>query len=157
MFVKEGKGKGKKKKKMVVARGAAPQVVNEKIRTIQLPIIDFMGERSEVSKLMVKACQDFGFFKLVNHGVPNHIISPMEDQSWNFFSKTSSEKETTFGYGCKNIGFNGDVGDVEYLILNANRLSHQSPLTNYNEDPTTKFRSVFLLVMTIFYISLTLV
>lgn len=155
--MKEGKGKGKKKKKMVVARGAAPQVVNEKIRTIQLPIIDFMGERSEVSKLMVKACQDFGFFKLVNHGVPNHIISPMEDQSWNFFSKTSSEKETTFGYGCKNIGFNGDVGDVEYLILNANRLSHQSPLTNYNEDPTTKFRSVFLLVMTIFYISLTLV
>nr|AAT92093.1 GA 2-oxidase 1 [Nerium oleander] len=126
---------------MVVA--TPTPVLNEKItRAVELPMIDLMGERAEVSKLMVKACQEFGFFKLVNHGVSQDVIATMEEESWQFFSRPSSEKERAgppdpYGYGCKNIGFNGDVGEVEYLMLKANPLSVPPHASN---DPT-KFSS----------------
>ncbi|XP_027120974.1 gibberellin 2-beta-dioxygenase 2-like [Coffea eugenioides] len=101
---------------------------NEKTRATELPVIDLSDRRSEVSKLMVKACEDFGFFKLINHGVADDIIAKMEEQSYQFFAKPSSEKELAgpskpYGYGCRNIGCNGDVGEVEYLILDGNPAS----------------------------------
>lgn len=126
---------------MVVAKPTP--ALNEKImKAIELPIIDLMGERSEVSKLLVKACHEFGFFKVVNHGVPQDVIAAMEEQSWHFFSKPSTEKERAgppdpYGYGCKTIGFNGDIGEVEYLLLKPNPLSLPPHASN---DPT-KFSS----------------
>lgn len=123
------------------AKSTPPIPNNEKLRDAQLPVIDLSGQRAEVSKLIVKACEDFGFFKLINHGVPIDVIAHMEEASYDFFTKPSSEKERAagtsknppYGYGCKNIGLNGDVGEVEYLILDANPLllstshSSQSP------------------------------
>ncbi|KAL3505595.1 hypothetical protein ACH5RR_030977 [Cinchona calisaya] len=127
---------------MVVARQSP--VSSEKISATQLPIIDLMEERSEVSKMVVKACETFGFFKLINHGVPEDVIAKMEEQSYQFFAKSSTEKEQAgpynpYGYGCKNIGFNGDVGEVEYLMLDANPvslISHDTYQTISN-DPIT--------------------
>lgn len=127
---------------MVVA--TPTPVANEKIRATELPTINLTDKRSEVSKLIVEACENFGFFKLINHGVAEDVIAKMEEQSCQFFAKPSSEKELAgpsnpCGYGCKNIGCNGDVGEVEYLILEANPLSISRSSQAISNDPL-KFR-----------------
>ncbi|KAL2464234.1 Gibberellin 2-beta-dioxygenase 4 [Forsythia ovata] len=111
---------------MVVASPAPIQT--EQIRDIELPIIDLLAERSQVSKLLVKACEEFGFFKVINHGIPDETITKIEEESFKFFAKPASDKQQAgpadpYGYGSKNIGFNGDIGQVEYLLLRTNPLS----------------------------------
>ncbi|KAK4478353.1 hypothetical protein RD792_017643 [Penstemon davidsonii] len=117
----------------------------EKIRDdIELPIIDLSCDRSKSSKLILKACEDFGFFKVINHGVPQQIISLMEEETHEFFSKPGSEKQRAgpanpFGYGCKNIGLKGDMGEVEYLLLHSNPLFISQNLEFISTHPN-KFR-----------------
>ncbi|KAL8100445.1 gibberellin 2-beta-dioxygenase 2-like [Apium graveolens] len=118
----------------------------EKIRDMELPIIDFLNKRSEVSKLIVKASEDIGFFKVINHGVSEDTIRNMEVECFEFFGKTVTEKQKAgpanpYGYGSKNIGFNGDSGEVEYLIMDTkNPLSvFERSQTVASADPT-RFR-----------------
>ncbi|GAB2279870.1 Gibberellin 2-beta-dioxygenase [Dionaea muscipula] len=88
-----------------------------------IPIVDLASP--DAIPLAVKACEEFGFFKAVNHGVPAELMTRLEDEATRFFSLTTSEKEnrvspaSPFGYGNKRIGPNGDVGWVEYLLLSA--------------------------------------
>ncbi|XP_076886300.1 gibberellin 2-beta-dioxygenase 1-like [Bidens hawaiensis] len=86
-----------------------------------IPLIDL--SKPESKHHLVKACQDFGFFKVVNHGVPSKFINKLESEAVKFFDSPLSVKEKSgppnpFGYGNKSIGKNGDVGWVEYLLLN---------------------------------------
>ncbi|KAI8552320.1 hypothetical protein RHMOL_Rhmol06G0257600 [Rhododendron molle] len=88
-----------------------------------IPLIDL--SKPDSKNLLVKACEEFGFFKVINHGVPTEFISSLESEAVKFFSMPLSEKEKAgppeaFGYGNKCIGPNGDVGWVEYLLLRAN-------------------------------------
>ncbi|XP_052206573.1 gibberellin 2-beta-dioxygenase 1-like [Diospyros lotus] len=85
-----------------------------------VPLIDL--SRPDSKNLLVKACKEFGFFKVVNHGVPGKFITKLESEATKFFSLPISEKQKAgspdpFGYGSKSIGPNGDVGWVEYLLL----------------------------------------
>ncbi|EYU33076.1 hypothetical protein MIMGU_mgv1a009923mg [Erythranthe guttata] len=119
----------------------------EKIREdIELPIIDLLSpERSEK---IVKACEEYGFFKVINHGVPQEITTRMEEEAHAFFSKPGSDKlragpPNPFGYGFKNIGFNGDKGDVEYLLLpptNSPHHHHHFFSKFISSDDPNKFR-----------------
>ncbi|XP_024986951.1 gibberellin 2-beta-dioxygenase 2-like [Cynara cardunculus var. scolymus] len=99
----------------------------EKIREVDVPVIDLSCKQSKVAKLIVKACEEYGFFKVINHGVPHHIIKNMEDESFQFFDKPLPEKmklvgsADPFGYGSKNIGLGGDRGELEYLLLQTNQ------------------------------------
>ncbi|KAH8500989.1 hypothetical protein H0E87_015996 [Populus deltoides] len=129
---------------MVVA--SPTKLHSEEHLTIELPTVDLSGDRSMVSNLIVKACEEYGFFKVKNHGVPHDIIAKMEKESFNFFAKPFDEKQKVepakpFGYGCKNIGFNGDIGEVEYLLLNINPLSIAERSKTISNDPA-KFRQV---------------
>ncbi|KAJ1418678.1 Oxoglutarate/iron-dependent dioxygenase [Sesbania bispinosa] len=97
---------------------------SERILASELPIVDLMGERCEARKVIVKACEEFGFFKVINHGVNHETIAKMEEAGFSFFAKPMNQKkQASPAYGCKNIGFNGDMGEVEYLLLNANNTS----------------------------------
>ncbi|XP_071700437.1 gibberellin 2-beta-dioxygenase 2 [Rutidosis leptorrhynchoides] len=110
---------------MVVATQINPIRI-EKFREVNIPVIDLSGKKSIVAKLIVKACEEYGFFKVINHGIPHHVIKNMEDESFEFFEKPLLEKKRVgsgnpFGYGCKNIGLSGDTGELEYLLLQTNQ------------------------------------
>ncbi|KAJ1420834.1 Oxoglutarate/iron-dependent dioxygenase [Sesbania bispinosa] len=108
---------------MVVA--SPNSIESEKILPIELPTVDLAAERSTVMKLIVKAGEEYGFFNVINHGVPHDIIANIEEAGFEFFAKPMAQKKqaapagSPFGYGCRNIGINGDIGEVEYLLLNA--------------------------------------
>ncbi|KDP27967.1 hypothetical protein JCGZ_19047 [Jatropha curcas] len=133
---------------MVVA--SPTPIRSEKIQAIELPIIDLSlannnNKRSELQNRIVRACEEFGFFKVINHGVSQETIAKMEQESLSFFAKPVPEKQLSgpanpFGYGCKNIGFNGDTGEVEYLLLNTHPLSIAQRSKTISNDPI-KFSS----------------
>ncbi|GMH05544.1 hypothetical protein Nepgr_007384 [Nepenthes gracilis] len=89
------------------------------------PLIDL--SKPESKNDIVEACEEFGIFKVINHGVPVDFISRLESEAIKFFSLPLCEKERAgsscpfgFGYGNKRIGTNGDVGWVEYLLMTIN-------------------------------------
>nr|QCQ83074.1 putative gibberellin 2-beta-dioxygenase 3 [Ambrosia artemisiifolia] len=95
-----------------------------------IPLIDL--SKPDSKQLIVKACQDVGFFKVVNHGISLDCINKLESEATKFFSSPQLLKEKAgppdpFGYGNKNIGRNGDVGWVEYLLLDV------KPDSNYKK------------------------
>ncbi|RRT60101.1 hypothetical protein B296_00016125 [Ensete ventricosum] len=114
-------------------RGAAAAMViasvtaesNERIRTLEYPVVDLSWKRGRAAELLVRACEEFGFVKVVNHGVPRSVIAKMEAEEARFFALPPCEKHkagppTPLGYGIRSIGFNGDMGELEYLLLHSN-------------------------------------
>ncbi|CAA7036984.1 unnamed protein product [Microthlaspi erraticum] len=106
----------------------------------QIPVIDISDPESKHA--LVKACEDFGFFKVINHGVSSELVSVLEHEAVDFFSLPKSEKTQLagypFGYGNSKIGRNGDVGWVEYLLMNANLASGSDPfLPGLLKNPET--------------------
>ncbi|KAL6544927.1 Iron ascorbate-dependent oxidoreductase [Orobanche minor] len=86
----------------------------------EFPIIDLSDKNCK--RLIVEACKEFGFFKVINHGVSVEFLNRFEDEAFKFFKLSQEEKNklgppNPFGYGNKKIGPNGDVGWVEYLLL----------------------------------------
>ncbi|KAI3755700.1 hypothetical protein L1987_55506 [Smallanthus sonchifolius] len=114
------------------------------IKLPTIPIIDL--SKSESKHLLVKACQDFGFFKVVNHGVPLKFINKLESEAMKFFSSPLSLKQKAgppdpFGYGNKHLGQNGDFGWVEYLLLNLKLgPDHKNPTISVFEDNPEEFQ-----------------
>ncbi|XP_059444966.1 gibberellin 2-beta-dioxygenase 2-like [Corylus avellana] len=95
--------------------------------------IDLSENKGKVAMQIVRACEQYGFFTVVNHGVPDDVIQTLEYESFHFFSRPMSEKMAAgpdhvkpYGYGCNTIGPNGDVGRLEYLTLSTNPSSPQS-------------------------------
>lgn len=110
------------------------------VRSRKIPTIDLSLNGLNLSRRVVKACEDYGFFKVVNHGVPEEVIMEMEEEGLEFFSKPAHEKQkaspaSPCGYGCKNIGRNGDTGEVEYLLLHTSPLSITERSKSISNNP----------------------
>ncbi|KAL3849650.1 hypothetical protein ACJIZ3_011532 [Penstemon smallii] len=113
---------------------------SKKARAPGIPIIDLSLERSKLCELIMKACEEYGFFQVENHGISKEVISRVEIEGQNFFSKSALEKQragppSPFGYGCKNIGSNGDKGELEYILLEANSHSICERSKSLSIDP----------------------
>lgn len=107
-----------------------------------IPAIDISKpDAEEAAALLVKACEEFGFFKVVNHGVPAEVARRAEDEAVGFFGRPQAEKDRAgpadpFGYGTKRIGPNGDVGWIEYLLFTTNaRVHSQKSLPVFQQNP----------------------
>lgn len=104
-----------------------------------IPVIDI--KHPEAKSHIIKACEEYGFFKLINHDVPSEFIDNLEDEAVNFFNLPQSDKDQAgpadpFGYGNKRIGLNGDVGWIEYLLLNTNpQITSRKTLAVFQGSP----------------------
>ncbi|XP_076933150.1 gibberellin 2-beta-dioxygenase 1-like [Bidens hawaiensis] len=109
-----------------------------------IPIIDL--SKPESKHHLVQACQDFGFFKVVSHGVPFKYINKLESQAMKFFTSPLSLKQKAgppdpFGYGNKKLGQNGDFGWVEYLLLDLKlEPDHKNPTISVFEENPEEFQ-----------------
>uniref|UniRef100_A0ACD5VBA5 Uncharacterized protein n=1 Tax=Avena sativa TaxID=4498 RepID=A0ACD5VBA5_AVESA len=111
---------------MVADSTAAPacQDMPPSVLSLGIPTIDMSApvERAELSRQMVEAFAERGFFKAVNHGVPPQVATRLDAASAAFFAQPAPEKQAAgppdpLGYGSRTIGSHGDVGELEYLIL----------------------------------------
>ncbi|CAK9174076.1 unnamed protein product [Ilex paraguariensis] len=71
---------------------------------VSVPIIDFSlltsgtpEQRSKAIQDLNKACQDWGFFMVVNHGVPEALMKAMINASDEFFNLSKEEKQEFAG------------------------------------------------------------
>ncbi|XP_047166246.1 gibberellin 2-beta-dioxygenase 2-like [Vigna umbellata] len=116
---------------------------SEGILPREVPVVDFSGERAEVAKVIVKACEEYGFFKVINHGISKEVIAKTEEAGFGFFGKPMVEKKVAVpAYGCKNIGVNGDMGEVEYLLLSATTDSIAHISKTISTDPLNLRKSL---------------
>ncbi|KAH6790213.1 gibberellin 2-oxidase [Perilla frutescens var. frutescens] len=90
--------------------------------SLPIPVVDLSD--GDAKTAIVKACTELGFFKVINHRISMDLLSKLEAEAIKFFKLPQQEKEKSksspFGYGSKNIGPNGDVGWIEYLLFSTN-------------------------------------
>nr|CAB3474301.1 unnamed protein product [Digitaria exilis] len=86
-----------------------------------VPVVDL--SRPGAARAIVDACERFGFFKVINHGVATATMDRAESEAVKFFAQAQAVKDRAgpayppFGYGSKRIGLNGDMGWLEFLLL----------------------------------------
>ncbi|KAG9448038.1 hypothetical protein H6P81_014166 [Aristolochia fimbriata] len=133
---------------VVLSRPALDEIsfVNNPKQTLlsAIPVVDL--SHPDAKSLLLHACEEYGFFKVINHGVPEGVMKGLEDEAAKFFSLPRSEKEKAgpadpFGYGNKTIGPNGDVGWVEYLLLKTDVKSIYHSALDVSSGNPEKFRS----------------
>ncbi|XP_059309579.1 probable 2-oxoglutarate-dependent dioxygenase SLC1 [Lycium ferocissimum] len=86
-------------KKYVLPVSDRPLIVKKEEKSdenLNLPIIDFAQlqgpNRSQVLKSLAKACEEYGFFQLVNHGIPSDIIQHIIEVGKLFFELPFEER-----------------------------------------------------------------
>ncbi|XP_052173499.1 probable 2-oxoglutarate-dependent dioxygenase SLC1 [Diospyros lotus] len=90
-------GIAKLPKKYVLPASERPNdIVDQQASNLKLPVIDFAElhgpNRPQVLKSLANACEHYGFFQLVNHGISGSVIRNMMDVSRRFFDLPFEER-----------------------------------------------------------------
>lgn len=90
----------------------------------QIPVIDLQenpkNDRSDIIQQILKACQEFGLFQVINHGVSEKMMEDMRVLYDEFFNMPVDDKlglySETFGKGCSlyTSGLNYAKEDVHF-------------------------------------------
>ncbi|CAN6353848.1 unnamed protein product [Urochloa humidicola] len=114
-----------------------------------IPTVDMSapGGRGALSRQVARACAEQGFFRAVNHGVPPAPGARLDAATGTFFALPPRDKQragppSPLGYGCRSIGFNGDAGELEYLLLHANPAAVAHRARSIDTDDPSRFSSV---------------
>ena len=108
-----------------------------------VPAVDL--SRPGAALAVVDACERFGFFKVVNHGVPTGVVDRLEAEAVRFFASPQPDKDACgpanpLGYGNKRIGRNGDMGWLEYLLLALDGGGHAASVAKASPVPSSSLR-----------------
>lgn len=95
-----------------------------------IPIIDFaagiqentVSSRSETVKKIREACESWGFFQIVNHGIPVGVMDEMVDAVRRFHEEEEVKKQ---------LYYSRDV--TKKFIYNSNFDLYQAPATNWRD------------------------
>lgn len=79
----------------------------------EIPVISLAGiddddsddRRSDLCRKIVEACEDWGIFQVVDHGIDSHLISEMSRLAREFFALPAEEKLRFDMSGGKKGGF----------------------------------------------------
>ncbi|CAL4902820.1 unnamed protein product [Urochloa decumbens] len=114
-----------------------------------IPTVDMSapGSRGALSRQVARACAEQGFFRAVNHGVPPAPGARLDAATAAFFALPPRDKQragppSPLGYGCRSIGFSGDAGELEYLLLHANPAAVAHRARSIDTDDPSRFSSV---------------
>jgi gibberellin 2beta-dioxygenase len=114
---------------------------------IGIPTVDLSapGGRGALSRQVARACAQHGFFRAVNHGVAPGPAARLDAAARTFFALAPHNKQragppSPLGYGCRSIGFNGDAGELEYLLLHANPAAVAHRARSIDTDDPSRFR-----------------
>lgn len=118
---------------------------NQSNLLLNIPTIDLKSPYA--TDLILEACEEYGFFKVVNHGVSFDLMARIELEATKFFRLAQSEKDkagpaSPFGYGNKKIGPNGDMGWIEYLLFATNSDSVSKLAQAVSKDNPEIFRTL---------------
>lgn len=123
---------------------------------VEIPVIDLGiaegGDREAIRAQIGRACEDWGFFQVVNHGVPLTVLEAMRTDGREFFGLPMQEKLryacragaiASEGYGSKMLVKDEQVLDWrDYFDLHTLPLSRRNP-SNWPAHPSF-FRQVHL-------------
>ena len=58
----------------------------------EIPVIDMSQSREELVSKIGRACEEWGFFQVTNHGVPSEVSTRVEAVAKKFFDQSTEEK-----------------------------------------------------------------
>ncbi|TVU17438.1 hypothetical protein EJB05_33475, partial [Eragrostis curvula] len=124
--------------------GAAAELVPGGIPTVDMSA---PHGRAALSRQVARACAEHGFFRAANHGVPLAAAARLDAATEAFFALAPRDKQragppSPLGYGCRSIGFNGDAGELEYLLLHANPAAVAHRARSIDADDPSRFSTV---------------
>ncbi|KAJ1414774.1 Non-heme dioxygenase N-terminal domain [Sesbania bispinosa] len=76
--------------------GDRPNLQDVQSLDAPIPLIDLQGldgpNRSHIIQSITLACQNYGFFQVMNHGVPESVVEKMMNMAKEFFHLPESER-----------------------------------------------------------------
>ncbi|GKB80986.1 protein downy mildew resistance 6 [Tanacetum coccineum] len=124
-----------------------------------VPVIDIgCGDRRLISKQIGDACRHYGFFQVINHGVPDEIVKKMQQVGRDFFELPVEEKmklysedpsktmrlSTSFNVQKEQVINHGVPDEIVKKMQQVGRDFFELPVEEkmklYSEDPSKTMR-----------------
>ncbi|KAI7989462.1 Gibberellin 3-beta-dioxygenase 1 [Camellia lanceoleosa] len=87
-----------------------PKSNHNSLSTESIPIIDLLGDSKNTNELIQQACEKWGVFQIINHGVPITLLYQIEHQTRRLFALPAKQKlramrspDGLTGYGVARI------------------------------------------------------